>query len=168
MKRMCWRKVFALTVLMVSPVWAQLEAGRTLYGLDEVGVVVENGHPDAGRRGLTRATLQTEVALRLQQAGIRVLAEDGWEETPGKPFLYLDLGIVPLDNFPVYSVTVTLQLRQSACLARNLIVCETAITWADTRVMHAVRVWRLASLQQDVRAAVGRFTRAHRTQNCER
>ena len=168
MKRMCWRAVFALTVLMVSPAWAQLEGGRTLYGLEEVGVVVENVHPDAERRGLSRATLQTEVALRLQQAGIRVLAEDGWEETPGKPFLYLDLGIVPLDNFPVYSVTVTLQLRQSACLARNLIVCETAITWEDTGVRHAVSVSRLASLQQDVRDAVDRFTSAYLAQNSKR
>jgi len=168
MKRMCWRAVFALTVLMVSPAWAQLEGGRTLYGLDEVGVVVENVHPDAERRGLSRATLQTEVALRLQQAGIRVLAEDGWEETPGKPVLYLDLGIVPLDNFPVYSVTVTLQLRQSACLARNLIVCETAITWEDASVRRAVSVSRLASLRQDVRDAVDRFTSAYLAQNSKR
>src|SRR5439155_23266682 len=105
MKRTCWRKVFALTVLMVSPAWAQLEGGRTLYGLDEVGVVVENVHPDAERRGLSRATLQTEVALRPQQAGISVLAEDGGEETVRKPPLYLDPGIVPLATFPLYGVT---------------------------------------------------------------
>src|SRR5206468_13127377 len=154
MKRTCWRKVFALTVLMVSTAWAQLEGGRTLYGLDEVGVVVENVHPDAERRGLSRATLQTEVALRLQQAGIRVLAEDGWEGTRGKSFLYLGLGIVPLDNFPVYSVTVTLQLRQSACLARNLVVCERASICEDPGVSPGVSVARLASLQEDVRHAV--------------
>jgi len=75
---------------------------------------------------------------------------------------------VPLDNFPVYSVTVTLQLRQSACLARNLVVCETAITWEDTGVGHAVSVSRLASLQQDVRDAVDRFTSAYLAQNSKR
>jgi len=155
-------------MLMVSPAWAQLEGGRTLYGLDEVGVVVENVHPDVERQGLSRATLQTEVVLRLQQAGIRVLTEDEWDETPGRPFLYLYVGIVPLDNFPVYSVTVTLQLRESACLARNLIICETAITWEDVGVTRAVSVSRLASLQQDVSNVVDRFTNAYLAENPKR
>jgi hypothetical protein len=165
---MCWRGVFALTVLMVSPAWAQLEGGRTLYGLDEVGVVVENVHPDLERQGLSGATLQTEVILRLQQAGIHVLAEDEWEETLGRPLLYLYVGIVPLDNFPVYSVIVTLQLRQSVCLARNLIICETAITWEDAGVMRIVSVSRLASLPQEVRNVVDRFTTAYLAENRKR
>lgn len=171
MTRMTWMKwltVLILTGLVASPAFAQLEAGRTLWGIEEIGVVLGPLHPDAERRGISEAAILAETISRLQQAGIRVLAEDEWQQTSGRQILYLSVEIVPLDDFPVYSVTIKLQFRQNTCLTRNLVICGTAITWEDAGGIRAVGVSRLASLQQDVRDAVDRFINAYRAENAER
>lgn len=165
MTKACWQTAFALAVLCGSPAWAQLEARRTLHGLDAVGLVIENVHPDAERRGVSKATLEKDIALRLEQAGVRVLANGQEEGVPGRPLLRLQVAITPLDDLPLYNATVTLQLRQSACLTRNLIICETVTTWEDAGVTHAVGVSRLASVQQDVRDMIDRFLDAYRAEN---
>jgi hypothetical protein len=159
--------LLTVPLLLASSAPAQLNADRTLHGLDALGVVVADVHPDAERRGLSRSALQTAVETRLRQAGIRVLTEEDGAETPEPPLLYLHVGIAPLESFPVYSVTIELQLRQSVCLARNLILCDTAITWEDESAGRAVSVSRLASLQQEVRDMVDRFATAYLSENAK-
>jgi hypothetical protein len=82
-----------------------------------------------------------------------------------KPLLYLAVGITPLEHFPVYSVNVSLQLRQPACLERNLVICTPTVTWEETRAARAVDVSELASIQHDVQSLVKRFTAAYRAEN---
>ena len=164
---MKWLMVLVLMSLVAAPAFSQLEAGRTLTGVWEMGLVLGPLHPDAALQGVSKAAILAEATARLQQAGIRVLAEDEWRKTPGKQILYLAVDIVPLSDFPVYSVITKLQFRQDACLARNLVICKTAITWEDSGSVRAVSVSRLASVQQDVRDAVDRFLSVYQAENAE-
>ncbi|MEW6299539.1 MAG: hypothetical protein AB1671_17695 [Thermodesulfobacteriota bacterium] len=157
--------IIILAALLLSPASAQPVGTRSLYGLDEVGVLVADLHPDAERRGAERAKLQADVERRLQQAGIHVLTEDQWKAAPGKPLLYLNVGVEPLGSLPVYSVSIRLQLRQPACLARNLILCETAVTWEDVSATRILSVSRLSSLRDEIHAVVDRFIDACRKEN---
>jgi hypothetical protein len=153
-----------LSVLMTSTAWAQLANGRALAGLEEIGVVVAEVHPDAAQRGLSRGALQLSVEKQLQDAGMHIatgLNGKGRE----KPLLYLAVGITPLDQFPVYSVNVSLQLRQSACLERNLVICTPTVTWEETGMARAVDVAELTSVQRDVQSLVKRFTTAYHAEN---
>jgi hypothetical protein len=168
MKGAGWGGVFALIVLFVSPAWAQFQNGQTLHGLEEVGVVVAGMHPDAERRGLSPAALRVDVEKRLRDVGVRVSPDLAERGTSGKPQLYLTVGIAPLEDFPVYSVSITLQLRQNACLERNLVICAPAITWEDAQGIRTVDVSELASLQQDVRTLVDHFTAAYLAANQRR
>jgi hypothetical protein len=160
-----WMMVGVFPVLPLSPTFAQLESERLLSGLAEVRVTVEHFHPDVERKGVLRAKLLSDIEHRLQQAGIHVLTEDEWQETPGKPLLYVSIDVEPLDSFPVYSVLIRLQLRQHSCLTRNLIICGTTITWEDVGAMQVMSVARLSSLPDDVGLRVDRFINAYQTDN---
>ena len=149
---------------MTSVVWAQFANGRALAGLEEIGVIVAEVHPDAAQRGLSRGALQQGVEKQLQAAGMRIVTGPNGKGLE-KPLLYLAVGVTPLDQFPVYSVNVSLQLRQSACLERNLVICTPTVTWEETGLARAVDVSELASIQRDVQSLVKRFTTAYREEN---
>jgi hypothetical protein len=157
-----------LAVLPVATVLAQLESERSLYGLEEVGIVVDSLHPDVERRGVSRAKIQSDLAQKLRQAGIRILTGEQWKELPGSPFLYLYIGVEPLDSFPVYSVTVRLQLRQQSCLSRNLIICGSAVTWENVGAIRMMSVAHLASIPEEVGTLVDRFIAAYQEENVSR
>lgn len=164
MIRMLSAGIVSLCMLLASGAHAQFLNDRTLAGLEEVGVVVVDFHPDAEQRGLLRGELQRGVEKQLQAAGMRIVSglnEKGAE----KPLLYLAVGITPLEHFPVYSVNVSLQLRQSACLERNLVICTPTVTWEETGAARAVDVSELTSVRRDVQSLVKRFTSAYRAEN---
>lgn len=155
-----------LCMLSPSRANAQFFNARTLAGLEEVGVVVVDVHPDAEQRGLLRGALQRGVEKQLEAAGMRIApAPHPQDNGAAKPLLYLTVGIIPLEHFPVYSVNVLLQLRQSACLERNLVICTPTITWEETGTARAVDVSELASVQRDVASLVDRFTKAYKEEN---
>lgn len=168
MKRAARRTIFVLLLVLAAPAGAQLTAARTLHGLNEITLVVANLHPDAERRGLSKATLQARIAARLRQAGLRVAPPVTPQAAPARPVLYLQVNIVPLESFPVYVTTVELQLHQHSCLARNLIICEPVITWEDTRTVRTVGVSNLTNVEQEVYALVDHFTAAYLTENSQR
>jgi hypothetical protein len=143
---------------------AQFPNERTLAGLEEVGVVVVDVHPDAEQRGLLRGELQHGVEKQLQAAGMRIVP-DSHEKGAEKPLLYLAVGITPLEHFPVYSVNVSLQLRQTACLERNLVICTPTVTWEETGTARTVDVSELTSVHRDVQSLVKRFTAAYHAEN---
>src|SRR5262245_22734261 len=87
------------SMLMTSTAWAQFANGRALAGLEEVGVVVAEVHPDAEQRGLSRGALQRGVEKQLQAAGMRIITDLNGKGLE-KPLLYLAVGVAPLDQFP--------------------------------------------------------------------
>lgn len=156
--------IVSLCMLLPSGARAQFLNDRTLAGLEEVGVVVVDVHPDAEQRGLLRGELQRGVEKQLQAAGMRVTPSPN-EKGAEKPLLYLAVGITPLEHFPVYSVNVSLQLRQPACLERNLVICTPTVTWEETGAARAVDISELTSVQRDVQSLVRRFTAAYHAEN---
>ena len=131
MSRMLAVGIVSLCMLLPTEARAQFPNDRTLAGLEEVGVVVVDIHPDAEQRGLLRAELQRSVEKQLQAVGMRIVPVPKANEAD-KPLLYLDVGITSLEQFPVYRVNVSLQLRQPACLERNLVICTPTVTWELT------------------------------------
>ena len=67
------------------------EPQATLCGLKGVLVFIEDIDPDVEKHGLTKTVLQKEIEARLRQANIPVLTREEADNTPGKPYLYLNL-----------------------------------------------------------------------------
>jgi hypothetical protein len=123
-----------LSATVVSPLLGQGDnevARRTLVGLKSIAVVVEALGDDAERDGLERGQIQTDVELKLRQAGIVVIAEDSIKPSSG----ILHVSVNPLKHpRGLYAFNVELSLIQGARLARNASVATLATTWIIGRV----------------------------------
>ena len=93
---------------------------KALVGLKGVEVLVEGMQPEAERLGLTRAQIQTDVELRLRKAGIRVLTEKERDETPGRPYLYVNVNTIFLQKTPAVVYGILVKLREWVTVDRGL------------------------------------------------
>jgi hypothetical protein len=103
---------------------------RSLRGLGAVYVVVEDLDADATETGLTVADLQTDVELRLRQAGVKVV------DNGTASHLYVNVQMMPwrwANHTPANGISMALQLEldQSVTLARDpSIWLPSAATWS--------------------------------------
>ena len=128
--RRWWIAVLVLVAGLVSPTSAtDLPEGReTLAGLTGVYVSVQEMKGDEERIGLALSTLQTDVEVKLRQAGIRVLAKTEWGVAPGAPQLHLHVVAVRRGEWP-YVVSIFLEFYQDVLLARKPTMALRAPTW---------------------------------------
>ncbi len=160
--------IFGIACLLLPPgptsavddEWERLTRA-TLKGLQGVHVLVEKMHPEAARAGLAKATLQTDVEVKLRQAGIRVLSKTETLAAPGNPFLYLQVGTLvggAASEFYVYSIR--LSLTQLVVLDRNAAVI-TAPTWSAAQRIGTIGSARLSTIvREHVRDQVDQFINA--------
>jgi putative peptidoglycan binding protein len=142
-------------------------ARATLRGLSGVAVIVESMDPEAERDGLMKSQVQTEVELRLRQAGIRVLSREDRLTTPGKPFLYINIHASKRSDINLYAYYVTVELNQSAWLDRDPAIDVPAATTWSISGGGSVGGQRLRSVREDVLDYVDRFINAYLAENPE-
>ncbi len=139
---------------------------QSLAGLSGVLVVVEHMRPDAERDGLTRTGLQTDVELRLRQAGIRVLTVKEMVWTPGEPSLYLNVNTNK--RMGLYAYCVQLGLYQRVRLDRAPSVIAVVVTWAISGEVGTVGANKLGNVRKAVRDMVDQFINAYLAANPKR
>ena len=142
---------------------------NTLVGLRGVCVSVTPIDEDAQRMGLTQIQVQTDVELKLRQAGIPVLTEGEAGSTPGVPYLYVELiTLQPRAIRNVYAYNVEIELVQTIHLARNS-EFGLGTTWSATGVIGTVGENNLASsVRETVRDQTDQFINAYLAANPKR
>lgn len=101
---------------------------QSLKGLRGLSVLVEALETEVERNGLNKASIQTDVELKLRQAGIAVLTEAGSHAAPGEPFLYVN---VSTSGGPLYAYSIEVEFRQTVRLDRDpSIKIFGATTWS--------------------------------------
>jgi hypothetical protein len=133
------------------------ESRESLRGLTGVYVLVESLSEEAERDGLSRNQLQTEVELRLKQAGINVQSEEEAINSPGTPYLYVSVSEYKGRDIPVYAFCVDLQLNQGVQLERNLATRLRVSTWAVPGHVGMVGVGKLRTVRKTVADQVDKF-----------
>jgi hypothetical protein len=117
MKRFPVTAVFAMlfiSMLMGSRAYGQTNASAgTLKGIDAVQVLIEDLSDDAKAMGLSEKTVRTDVELKLQSAGIRVLSADENFKTLGAPIFYVNVHVF------ARTANMDIQLVQDANLVRT-------------------------------------------------
>ncbi len=114
----------ALIVLAPPPAGLALDNDRTrasLQGLPGVFPVVEDLRVEIEEDGLTRNEVRRHLEQRLTDAGIRLLTEAQWRETPGSPWLYLYAHVMRREyvNERVYVFNISIEVKQKALLTRT-------------------------------------------------
>jgi hypothetical protein len=140
----------------------------TLAGLTGVEVIVEPMDPAAEKDGLTQSTLQTDVELKLRQAGIRVLTLGERLAAPGNPYLYLRVGTMKHDELGFYVYNIDLELTQEVRLTRNPTITSLGTTWYAPGKIGTVGFRKLFQLRENVRDTVDQFLNAYLAANPKR
>jgi len=145
--------------LLAAPAWGRDDAAQraTLKGVTIVEVVVEAMDPVAEQDGLTRSQLQTDVELRLRQAGITV----GPTLTG---HLYVNVDTMKSNHGQTYAYNVVVQYMQQVVLARDPKTSIFTPTW-ETGGVSMIAASRLHEVRQDVANYVDQFIKAHLEQN---
>jgi hypothetical protein len=123
--------IIAFPALVSNAVFAADEAvsRATLGGLKGVYVAVEDLDPEIERDGLTKIQIQTDVELKLLQAGIKVLSKKEWKQEKGSPYLYVNAHIMKVMN-DVYIFNITTEFIQEVRLVRNSSIKAPAAIWS--------------------------------------
>lgn len=124
---------FGLLMLMASPLYAlNSEMNRaSLQGLKGVRVLVEDIASEVEERGLARVVLQKEVEDKIRAAGIKVLTQEEATQTPGEPYLYLNINVtLSRGEEEACSYSIDLALIQNVTLVRNPGQATYAATWS--------------------------------------
>jgi hypothetical protein len=149
----------ALPFLIPAQAAADSNAEReSLKGLRGVAVVVLAA-PEAEQGGLSQATLQTDVELKLRQAGIRVLTSTERPSAPGAPILVVTLGTTR-SPAGFYAYAVTVGLAQHVYLARDPTMGAWATTWTTGGVGYTGQA-HVDTIRNTVRDYVDRFLNAY-------
>src|SRR3989442_2679525 len=156
------RRVDCVTVLILACLTPALataadEIGReSLKGLRAVHVVIERMSPEAERDGLPRDTIQTDVELKLRQAGITVSSKS---EPPAFAYIYVNVNTLKAapPTSGLYAYCVHVELVQGVTLARNAKVLTYAPTWRALGSVGTVVAVKLSRVREVVRDAVDEF-----------
>lgn len=111
-----------------QPTMTWAEEKDTLAGLQGVWVYIDL-RSEIGKHGLTKQILQTDVELQLRRNGIRVLSEDEWAATPGRPFLLINVSGPVSEEIEVAAQDIAVTLQQDVILLRDQNIWCNAVTW---------------------------------------
>jgi hypothetical protein len=125
-----------LTGLLSVVLWSSVagqgdsdDSRRSLVGLLGVRVTVDSIDSDAQRAGLFPSQIQTDVELKLRQAGIRVLTDSQAGQMLSDPYLYVRVDVTKREG-GVYIYLVSLDLVQAVYLKGPALRTVLAQTWS--------------------------------------
>lgn len=136
-----------------------------LQGLTAVGVMIEGVSQELEQDGVTESHLQTDVERRLRKAGIRVLTEAEWQQTPESPYLYVRV-TAARRAYGLYGYAISLHLKQMVVLGRDADIQLFAATW-ETGGAGTIGAMNVRGLRQSVIIYVDEFITAYREMNPE-
>ena len=147
-----------LLLLLYIPAWADTPFERsTLRGIKAIKVVVEKIDADAERDGLVGSQLQSDIELRLRQAGIPV-------DNHAPEFLYIVVNTIK-DDLNLYGFSIRVEFRRPVHLGRDLSITTLGVTWSVTPLVGIVSSSDLRTLRDDVRDMVDEFIKAYPEKN---
>jgi hypothetical protein len=155
-----------ITVLLVTATAAmpQLDSDsnlKTLQGLMGVNVLVLGPGPEAEADGLKQTVIQTDVELRLRQAGIKVLTQTERLAAPGGPYLLIRADTLRIKSAPgLYAYSVIVELAQFIRLDHDPSIIARGTTWSPTGVIGIVGSGELNQIRDRIKDQVDRFINA--------
>ncbi len=164
------KRLFAATLLLFfldgsnQIISAQTAEVKSLRGLRGVSVIIENLGSAEEKIGLTRSQLQTDVEVELRKAGIPVLTDDKRRNTPGKPYLYVNLNTY-VSDIKLYAVNLDIALMQMVDLRRDGSIGLFATTWSTSFVGSVGKSYFRQDIRERVRDYVNAFINDYLTVN---
>jgi len=136
---------------------------QTLSGLQGVAVLVDRLQSEVELAGLTRASILTDVELKLRLAGIPVLEGVDVANMDSPYYLYVRVGIQPIsDGFWPYFIDVAFD--QEVLLGRDRSIVSIASTWSVEYIGRVLKP-NVQKVREDLENAVDKFINAYLSVN---
>ena len=159
---LCCPRIVIASALLVLPTSAwgsdSPSARATLKGITELQVVVETIDPEVERHGLTQVQLQTDLELRLTQAGIKVVSS-----APAS--LCVNIQFMRIMLYRVYAYWLEVAIRQPVRLDRDLRLSHVAAPTWSLSGSGVIPPQRVRELRSRVIEQVDQFISAYLKQN---
>lgn len=127
------KAILALTLLIFTTFcysWQTSEATNSLKGLSAVGIRIDELPADALRCGIRANELEAVAKTVLEKSGIRVLDPNQLEATPGKPYLFISVGLISDGNKNACAIDLRISVRQQVKQVRDESIEQVdAATW---------------------------------------
>jgi len=163
--------VCLLSCFAVPPAAAEHPMERaTLKGIGAILVIIEEIEADVERAGLSNATLQTDVEVRLRQSGIRVISSSERNTVQGSyANLYVNVNVLHSSNCLSYVYSVRAEVTQPVLLERDHKIFTIASTWRATGSIATAGSARFATTaREEVRDQIDQFINAFLAMNPKR
>jgi hypothetical protein len=139
---------------------------QSLKGLKGVNVLVEDLKAEAERDGLKQTSIQTDVELKLRQAGIAVLTKAEAPAAPGAPCLYISVSTSQSGS--LYGFSIKVELKQNVRLDRDPSMWLPGVTTWSVDAVGTVGREKLRNLRDGIKDYVDRFINAYLSVNPKR
>jgi hypothetical protein len=150
--------------VLVSGVKAGDKAQKSsLTGLRGVHVVLERIDPQLNTAILETRSVERDIEVTLAAAGINVLDKDEMLQTPGMPYLYINLNTAK--SGIVYAYHIQIELKQGAYLERDPNIFVTATTWSGNGLTGMVAMSEVDTMRNRLDDSVAEFIRAYLSAN---
>jgi hypothetical protein len=136
------------------------EQRQVLRGLERVHVVIKRLKPEIELDGLYRSTLQSDVELTLQMAGMKVLSEEESLQTSGVPDLCLKVNALKCSSGYVYNIGLSLEEKVTLSRRSIQISATTLRIWEQLGIAH-----RLSDVRDSVRDLLEEFVKGWQAAN---
>jgi hypothetical protein len=136
----------------------------SLGGLAGVYAIVTPLPRDIEQGGITTQQIQTDVELRLRQAGIPVLTQKEWQRVPGAPYLHVQMYATREPSWGSFAFRIKVEFKQLAYLVRDPSRMVSPATW-DVACIGSVGLQRVELLRSDARDLVDQFINAYLSVN---
>ena len=74
--------------LVGSTVYGTFE-DESMRGIDSIYIAIENINPHIRNEGFNEQTVRGDVALKVRSAGIKIVGENEWLSSKGRPYLLI-------------------------------------------------------------------------------
>ena len=86
--------------------------GDEMRGIKGFRVSVDAPNPELEKDGLRREEVLQELTAKIEKAGIKILPDEEWRKTPGKPVLNATIHAAKMEK-QNYQYTVTIEVTKS-------------------------------------------------------
>ena len=135
----------------------------SLTGLKGVHVVLERIDSQLNSAVLETRSVERDVEVTIAAAGIKVLDKDEMLQTPGMPYLYINLNTAK--SGMVYAYHIQIELKQGAYLERDPNIFVTSTTWSGNGLTGMVAMSEVDTMRNYLDDSVAEFIRAYLAAN---
>jgi len=166
-KKMTWIISIALFFFLLTHGSLVYSASyeESLKGLTEIFVWVEKLDPDIeDKAALTEKQIQTDVELKLREAGIQVVSKEESFKIPGRPYLYVSLNALHDSTRLFFAYTIYISINQEVYLERNPEIRVRAYTWDET-IMGLIGEDKVGRIRDKIKDSVDGFIKDYLSVN---